>query len=480
MKRDGRDIASPEARPSYSPQLRTALVLTGTGAAGAYHAGVLRALEEAGIKIDLLAGRGVGVAAALLGAVGSGHRLWEANGLWQRPAVARLYRWRTALRVAAAAALLALAALAVPFVVALAAVLVYALSFIVTLVSVDSGTALVATSGNLLDSAFGPRGLPTILPRLVTLGVVVLLVAAAAAGLTVRAQQTARPERSGWWWDLLGAPWTSEPAVRTFRHGVWQAIHGAAALKEPVPSDLGRRYSELLVESLGQPGFREVLAVVHDLDARRDLVFALLAEPHRSRFFPRVGQEADRRGETFDLAGVAREHVIDALTAALSVPVLTDPHLIRLSPEGYWRGETHRLCDRPGATGRLLEEVSAAGVTQVIVVAPFSELRAPHGLSSRRGHIAARAGDYLAAADVAALDDSVRALSGRFDTLFVIRPVHSAIGPFDFTGAFDERSDRRQALPELIDRGYQDAYRQFIEPVVGASGERLAAPARGR
>jgi hypothetical protein len=160
--------------------------------------------------------------------------------------------------------------------------------------------------------------------------------------------------------------------------------------------------------------------------------------------------------------------------------VLTDPHLVHLSPEGYWRGETHRVCDRPGSTGRLFAEVSAAGVTQVIVVAPFSELRAPHGLSSRRGQIASRAGDYLAAADVAALDDTLRAMGDRFDTIFVIRPVHSAIGPFDFTGAYDERSDRRQALPELIDRGYQDAYRQFIEPVVGASGERLTAPARGR
>jgi len=27
---------------------------------------------------------------------------------------------------------------------------------------------------------------------------------------------------------------------------------------------------------------------------------------------------------------------------------------------------------------------------------------------------------------------------------------------------------------ELLDRGYEDAYRQFIEPVVGASGERIA------
>jgi hypothetical protein len=209
-------------------------------------------------------------------------------------------------------------------------------------------------------------------------------------------------------------------------------------------------------------------------------VFALLSEPHRSRFFPRAGEDGDRRGETFDLAGVAREHVIDALTAALSVPVLTDPPLVHLSPEGYWRGETHRLCDRPGGTARLLEEVHAAGVTQAIVVAPFSELRAPHGLSSRRGHIRARAGDYLAAADIAALDDALRAQTDRFQTVFVIRPVHSAIGPFDFMGAFDERSDRHQALPELIDRGYQDAYRQFIEPVVGASGERLAAHSRAR
>ena len=45
---------------SYSPDRRTALILTGTGADGVYHAGVLRALHEAGIKIDLVGGRGIG------------------------------------------------------------------------------------------------------------------------------------------------------------------------------------------------------------------------------------------------------------------------------------------------------------------------------------------------------------------------------------------------------------------------------------
>ena len=44
----------------YSPERPTAVVLSGTGVDGAYHAGVLEALQEAGVKIDLVGGRGVG------------------------------------------------------------------------------------------------------------------------------------------------------------------------------------------------------------------------------------------------------------------------------------------------------------------------------------------------------------------------------------------------------------------------------------
>src|SRR5258707_5028461 len=85
---------------SYSPQLRTALVLTGTGTAGAYHAGVLRALHEAGVKIDLVAGRGVGAVGACFAAVDGGVRLWEANGLWRSAHAARFYSWRLPVRIA--------------------------------------------------------------------------------------------------------------------------------------------------------------------------------------------------------------------------------------------------------------------------------------------------------------------------------------------------------------------------------------------
>ena len=47
---------------------------------------------------------------------------------------------------------------------------------------------------------------------------------------------------------------------------------------------------------------------------------------------------------------------------------------------------------------------------------------------------------------------------------------------FDCSGAYDRTSERRVSVAELIRQGHDDASRQFIEPVVGASGERLARP----
>src|SRR3954469_10448486 len=93
MDRVGRPPSPPPPDP-YSPQRRTALVLSGIGTAGAYHAGVLRALHEAGVKIDVVAGRGIGVVGALFAAVDGAQRLWDDKGFWRGPAVWSLYRWR--------------------------------------------------------------------------------------------------------------------------------------------------------------------------------------------------------------------------------------------------------------------------------------------------------------------------------------------------------------------------------------------------
>ena len=134
--------------------------------------------------------------------------------------------------------------------------------------------------------------------------------------------------------------------------------------------ELGRRYLELLTENLGQPGFREIVVTAHDLDVKRDLVFALLGAKHRARFFtrPAPSDGGVRQIEAFDLTGAARDHVFDALSGALALPMACEPHLISFAPEGPWRGETHRLCDRPAALARLLEETAAAGAEQIIIV----------------------------------------------------------------------------------------------------------------
>ena len=79
------------ADSSYSPRLRTGVVLCGTGTAGAYQAGVLRALAEAGVKIDVVAAHGAGVMTALCAAIDGGAKLWDPAGPWtDTPAARRL------------------------------------------------------------------------------------------------------------------------------------------------------------------------------------------------------------------------------------------------------------------------------------------------------------------------------------------------------------------------------------------------------
>jgi hypothetical protein len=274
---------------------------------------------------------------------------------------------------------------------------------------------------------------------------------------------------------MIGAPLSAAQPFDTFALDLWKLIKGAAPLQQPRDVELSQRYIELLSDNLGQPGFRELLLVAHDLDARHDLVFAFVAEAHRAKFFSRASptHQAVRSAEAFDLAGVAREHVMQALRAALAVPLAIEPPLLTFAREGPWRGETHRLCDRPGSLVRVLEEVVLAGAEQVILLSASPRSARPHELSARRGDLRGAASEQLGAFESAGLRDVLEQFAGRFAGLYVIRPEHNPLGPLDFAGVHDERSDRRYTLAELVDRGYEDAYRQFIDPVVGASGERM-------
>jgi len=148
---------------------------------------------------------------------------------------------------------------------------------------------------------------------------------------------------------------------------------------------------------------------------------------------------------------------------------VTDPWPVTFATESYWRGETHRLCDRPECVGRLLEEVIAAGADQVIIVSATADTDLPHTLTEPRIDGRGRIGAWLVSQETTSVRDAVRARKDSLRFVHVVSPEHNPIGPFDLVGAYDERSDRVQMLGELLDRGYADAYHQFIEPVVGAA-----------
>lgn len=471
--RDDRDPRLPPVDP-YLPQLRTALVLTGTGTDGAYHAGVLRAFQEAGVKLDIVGARGIGVVGALFAAIDGSQRLWDDKGFWRGPGLHSMYGWRAVPKLVAGAVAVAAAIVMLPIVGVALGLVVFPIDFLAKIVGASGAGGLVDGYLRLAHAAFAPEALPTWLPRLVLL---VMAVAVVTALVTTWGPLT-RQRRGMVWWRAMQPPLSTSRIVDRCWRTLWELIRGAAHVKQPPAPELARRYTDLLAENLGQPGFRELLFIVHDVDAHRDLVFPLVMEERRRALVRRSSTAAAdaRRAEVFDLAGVARSHLVDAVSAALSLPLATDWHPVTFAADGYWRGETHRLADRPASLIRLVDELIELGVEQIILVSAAPEAPRPHALAATRLEVHGRLGEYLRSAEAASVCDATNTTEGV--RIFTVRPAHNPIGPFDFDGGYDDQSQREQKLTELINRGYEDAYHQFIEPVLGASGDRIVARAR--
>jgi hypothetical protein len=456
----------------YSPDRRTALVFSGTGVHGAYHAGVLRALQEAGVKIDVVAGQGIGAGAAALAAIDGASRLWEADGVWAT-AAPRLYPWKRSMRVAGRILAALGVIVAFPLVFLLAGLVVYPVGLLLQVAGLDLRGAVLAGYTEWLLTVFTGQGLPTILPRLALVVLMALAAVLLAATLAEHWRAPARRRSAGrWWWRLLEGPVDAAPARETFARVLGQLVGGAAPGAAPPLPELGRRYADVLADNLGQPGFRELLLVATDLDTRQDVVGALLREPHRGAFLaPREGRE--RAAEVLDLVGADGTHAMELLGAALTPPLGADPQMLTFAADRYWRGETHRLCDRPGSLARLMVELEEAGVAQVIVVSAVAPATGPHRLQASQLDPRSRLGAFVMTAEAAALRDALSLARLHFQAAYLVAPAHNAVGPFDAAGARDEASDRWRGVGELLQAGYEDAYRQFIEPVVGASGEQL-------
>ncbi|HEU0093818.1 MAG TPA: hypothetical protein VFS78_17025 [Vicinamibacteria bacterium] len=473
----------------YSPRRRTALVLTGSGTSGAYHAGVLKALDESGVKLDLVVGSGVGAVGAAFGAAAGGPGLYGERGFWADVSWDAFFRLRPAARIAILLLACSFGVFLLPVVLALAAGLLFPLVLILDVVSPGwagrAGAALL--------------GAPSVLraPYLASLSLPIFFLCAAGLLGLLRLWLTHRRRMAESFEWLLDPG----PARRRLLEALWEIARGPVISRAPSEAELGRKYVSLLSENLGQPGFRELILRTADLETGGPLPFVLLDDAHRSSF-----ASARARGPRSRLDGLPNAVdlrapgydalVFDAVMTGLLAPGVVPVRRVSFPKGGIFAGESHRLTESGLAGGSGLSEAIAAGAEQILLVTAAPEEARP--LSQRRGPRALADG-VLATLERQAVEVDLRAterinrmvetLGHRTDdggrgwqdpetgrvyrsvALYVIRPDRRLLAPLDLDGSEDPATEVRTTTADLLELGYRDAYRLFVEPVVGAIPE---------
>lgn len=474
----------------YSPKRRTALVLTGSGASGAYHAGVLKALDESGVKVDLVVGSGVGTLGAAFAAVAGAARLYGPKGFWHELRWRSLFRLRPAFSVLRALAVLALVVFLLPLLAALLAGLAFPLLLVLDLLLPGSGSGLLTALAGAPAALRGPYLLALAVPAFVfCVGVTLVL---------LRALLRDRRRLAESFETLFDAG----RARARLEKSLWEVARGIAlAGAAPAGEEIGRKYVALLQENLGQPGFRELILRAGDLETGRALPFVFLQDEQRAAF-----AEARSRGARSRLEGLPGAIdlrlpenaglLFDAVLSGLLPPLVAPACRVAFPRGGLYAGETHRLADASLAGGSGLGEALEAGAEQIILVAGSA---AEPGMPPRR-----RGPWALLDASIAALErhcvEGDLELAGRVNrlievlghqtsdgrrafedpengrrqlafALYVIRPASRSVGPLQLDGVVDPATEVELGLADLAEQGYRDAYRLFVEPVLGGAPE---------
>jgi predicted acylesterase/phospholipase RssA len=463
----------------YAPKRRTALVLAGSGTSGAYHAGVLKALDESGVKIDLMVGSGVGSLGAAFGAAAGGARLYREGGFWDGLRWSSLYRLRPALRIALLLLGSSFGVFLLPLGLAILAGLLFPLGLLVSLAAPGAPSGWLAsltTSTDALQATY-----------VAAFAAPVFLLAVLAVVVAAR-QLAAGPRRLA---ETLEAALDVRGARQRLREGLWQLARGSALSgSPPADAEIGRRFVALLTENLGQPGFRELVLRTADLETGGTLAFTLLADEHREGF-PRV-RGSNRTSLDLRAPGCA-PLLFDAVMTGLLPPLVTPVQRVRFPRGGPYGGQLHRLTESTLAGGVGLSEALAAGAEQVVLVGAVPESASPPAV--RRG-LRALVDSALATLERQALDrelnvaETINRLvstlghetgsgrawedpaTGRLYRevgIWVVRPERRILGPLELDGGRDPATEVEQGVGDLVEQGYRDAYRQFVEPVVGAA-----------
>jgi len=466
---------------------RTAVVFAGSGASGAYHAGVLKALDEAGVRIDLMVGSGVGVLAAAFGAAASGSALYGEKGLWRELSSRRVFRLRSGFRFLRSLGLVALSAFVVPALLALLLGLLLPAFLAVDFARPGFMTELTQT---LVSLAPGLRlffifalAAPTFL------GFLFLLFRGASILKSSR-------RRFG---ESLESAFDFSGIEREIARRLWEVARGPA-LHEPAPdtAEVGRQYTALIAENAGQPGFRGVVLRAANLDARKPLGLKLVADDRASNGRSSEGDDL------LDLKDLATAPLLyDVVASAFSATPFAAPRRVRLPKQGAFGGEVHRIAEASALTGSGLSEAITLGADQIVFVTATA--RDPGPLAERRG-LKALAAAFLALQERTAIESDLHQaerlnrivetvghqkstgerewqdpLTGRryrSVAIHIVRPRRSLLRPLDLDGAIDPSNEVETTLLDWLDEGYRDAHRCFLDAALGEDRQRDEGGAR--
>jgi hypothetical protein len=473
----------------YSPKRRTAVVFTGSGTAGAYHAGVLKALDESGVKIDVVAGSGAGVIAAVFGAVAGGAQLYGPGGFWDGVGWSSLYRLRWSVRALLGLFLLAFVLFLFPLLIAL---LVGVLAIPVLLLD-------LVVKGLVERLVSELAALPPLLRSFYTaaLSVPSFAVSLLALAFGLRALITRRRRAA----ELFEALLDTKPLRERLLKRLWEVARMAGIAEGSVgEEELSKRYVASLSEGLEQPGFRELILRVADLDSGQVLAVTLLRDAQRAALQAQIARSRHRL--LIDLQAAGNEGLLcDAVLTGLLPPGVAPVRRYSFPKGTAFAGETHRLAESTLTLGTGMAEAIAAGAEQLILVSatPEDVRRQPR----RRGFWGMLEG-MLATLERQSVECELEELSrtnrmietlGHEDgegrrawqdpvtgtvyravELYVVRPQWRSLGLLQFDGVRDPVTEVMATPLDLLEQGYRDAYRCFVEPVVGA-GSAVPPPA---
>ncbi len=453
---------------------RTAVVFTGSGASGAYHAGVLKALDEAGVRIDLMVGSGVGVLAAAFGAAGSGSVLYGEKGLWREITSRRVFRLRSTFRVLRSLGIVALSAFLVPAFLALLLGMLLPAFLAVDFARPGFMASLLQTLGSVAPALrlffIFALAAPTFLA--------LLFILTGFVG-TLRKSRRRLGESLESAFDLSGIE--SEIARR-----LWEVARGPALNeKAPEPSEVGRHYAALVAENAGQPGFRGMVLRAANLDSHKPLALKLVTNG--------PGSKAPEADDLLDLKDTAIAPLLfDVVVSAFASAPLTSPRRVRLPKQGAFGGEIHRIAEASAIAGSGLSEAIALGADRIVVVTATAQDPGP--LPVRRG-LKALAAAFVALQERNAVEDDLRQAERlnrvvetvghqrstgerewqdpftgrRFRSVAIhtVRPRRSLLRPLDLDGAVDPANEVETTLLDWMDEGHRDAHRCYLDAALG-------------